>query len=582
MTPGEILRQIEAGRRPLEHGPLNLPPRHRSLQSSLDWTTQMLQPAVRAAYAAVSVFPAAFQRADALALASSVGLSEVDMGLGLSELQQLGLLTHSSDARALRMLHLPREHARAMAVSLELWSPLVLARLTELSRQLQGHLWQPESPAYTKQLQRVAELEADVAALLDHACSHAPALFLRLLMSLIEFWMALSLTSAVLHWSDRALPVAQALADADAELWFRAIQAQALQRSGRLIDAERLSQSLPRLIERVADPMRLAHAVAIWAAALRGTGQSPRAVTLCRDTLQRLQLRPDDAGFWTLHERLLAMRVADADLPALDLVALRSRFAGSSLWMNLLDTAFAVGARDENWDRQMAIAHEMIAASRALRQHRFLLSGLWHLATCELALDRADAAVRTLDDYYDRARGLGWHKGAARAQHMKALLNLRQGRADAALPCIKIIEHLQQLGAHEGLVVSLPLLRSRLMVQSDRPAEAVREWMAVPMVWLQRATDEHLVDWSETGAQIAQALGNVELGRELATALRLLDGADDHMPFIRRDRDARFGIGPDRKSAESTEMEVLRSRVRAGVTALRGHLQHMGPATSGP
>jgi predicted ATPase/DNA-binding SARP family transcriptional activator len=579
LTPGEILRQIEAGQRPLEHGPLNLSPRHRSLQSSLDWTTQLLQPAVRAAYAAVSVFPAVFQHADALAIAPAVGLSPAHMADALSELLHVGLLKPSADEQALRMLHLPREHARAIAVRLGHWAPVVQARLDELGRQLDGHLLQPESPLYTTQLRRVAELEADALALLEHARSHAAALFLRILMPLCEFWITRSLTSVVLHWTERALAVAQNLQDADAELWFRAAQAQALQRSGRLIDAERLSQSLPPLIERVSNPMGVAHAVAIWATALRGTGQSPRAVSLCQRTLQQLQLKPQDRGFWTLYERLLMMRAGAAELP-LDLAALRPRFAGSSLWMNLLDTAFVMGAMDEDWGRQKAIAQEMIAASQALRQHRFLLSGTWHLAACELALDRTDEAVRTLDDYYICARGLGWHKGAARAQHLTALLRLRQGRPEAALPCITVVEQHQQQGTHEGLVVSLPLLRSRLLVQTDRTDEAMREWLAAPVAWLQRATDEHLVDWSETGALIAHSLGLAELKNELATAMRLLDGADDHIPIIRRDRDARFGPGPARMSTESTQIESLRGRVRAAVTALRECLLHRGSVAS--
>ncbi len=575
LTPGEILRQIEAGQRPLEQGPLNLSPRHRSLQSSLDWTTQLLQPQVRAAYAAVAVFPAAFSHADALVLATVVGLSPAQMEGALLELQQVGLLKHNGDERALRMLHLPREHARAMAVTLGHWPQVVQARLDELGRRLDGHLLQPESPVYTVQLRQVAELEADAVALLEHARHHAPRQFLRMLMPLCEFWMTRSLTSVVLHWSERALPVAQSLQDAQAELWLRAGQAQALQRSGRLIDAERLSQSLPSLIERVSDPMRVAHAVAIWATALRGTGQTPRAVVLCERTLEQLQLQPQDSGFWTLYERLLMMRAGRAHLP-LDLATLRPRFAGSLLWMNLLDTAFAVGAMDEDWGSQEAIAQEMIAASQALRQHRFLLSGTWHLAACELALDRADDAVRTLNEYYTCARGLGWHKGAARAQHLTALLRLRQGRPEAAVPCIHIVEQHHQQGTHEGLVVSLPLLRSRLLVQSNDIEAAVREWLTAPVAWLQRATDEHLVDWSETGALIAQAMGLPELGRELATAMRLLDGADDHIPIIRRDRDTRFGPGPPRQSSESAAMESLRGRVRAAVTELRSCLLHKG------
>jgi hypothetical protein len=59
--------------------------------------------------------------------------------------------------------------------------------------------------------------------------------------------------------------------------------------------------------------MRVAHAVAIWATAFHGTGQTPRAViSLCERTLEQLQLRPHDSGFWTLYERLLTMRAGRA------------------------------------------------------------------------------------------------------------------------------------------------------------------------------------------------------------------------------------------------------------------------------
>jgi hypothetical protein len=163
---------------------------------------------------------------------------------------------------------------------------------------------------------------------------------------------------------------------------------------------------------------------------------------------------------------------------------------------------------------------------------------------------------------------------------MMALLCLRQGRPEAALPSIDIVAQHHQQGTHEGLVVSLPLLRSRQLVQSNKIDEAVREWLSAPIAWLQRATDEHLVDWSESGAMVALAVGLTDLGRELSTAMRLLDGADDHLPFIRRDRDARFGTGPPRKSTGSTEMESLRVRVREGLIELRARLQQMSAAAA--
>lgn len=577
LTPGEILQQIERNLEPLNNGPADLVARHRSVQSSLDWSVRMLSAPARAAYAVVAVFAGSFVPPEVGALAVSVGMDKTALLGALDELLAAGLLSSAVDGDRLRVLHLPRRHARGLAQHSGSWDAIVAAHLHEVCRRMGGLLAHNESPLCATQQRQIVHLEEEAVALLEYARLRHADLFLRLVLPLCESWNTRGLSSAALHWVELGVQVARTLGDRHSELRLHTIRTVVLRRAGGLVDAERVSQHMAALIEAVDDASVVAHAAAAWARALEATGQAQRGVALCLRTIARLQLRPQDSGFWTAYEPVLAMR---GSLPNVnfDLESLRERFAGSLLWMSLVDTAGVLNADHGPLDRQMAYAEEIIAASQGLHQHRFVLHGIWRKAMCQLAMDDVAQAMHTLQSHFRLARRIAWDTGAVCDMLMMAVLHLYRDDLQGARDCYTAALASSRHAGAELLTVCLPLMNARILAHAGHAERAQQEFCALPSDWLERVKDQTLTEWAETAAVLAGLLDQGHVASALAADLRLLSLAADRMPVVRQFRDQRFGpaltIHP-LQPPQAEDRESLRLR-------LRGRLLHFSQSLSVP
>ena len=564
MTPGEILRQIERSLRPLGDGPVDMQGRHRSLQASLDWSVKLLSEAARSGYGALAVFPGSFVRADVAGLMPAVGLPRSAADEVLDELIAAGLLARVQDEPRLRMLHLPRAHARAQAEARGQWKAVVTARLAEVCGWLDENPLEYESPQYAANLRRVMEIEDDAVSLLEHAQVHEPKQFVRMLVALCECWTTCGVFASVIRWVQRGIAAAQGLGLVEQELWLHANWVLALRREGQLTAAEEVSRALGPLCNQVSDQALVAFAIDTRTTALQSAGKSQEAVDLLKQTIARLGLREHSPGFWTLHASLWSLGSA---LPgvSVDLAPLRKRFAGSCMWPDILRTAFATWPTHDDFESLRAIADDLLASAKALRSKRFMLDGMWRRGACFLSLDQTAEGLQTFEDYYLTARGMGWSKGAAQAKRLMASLHLRNEDFSSAQACRSQLDDVAQPHASDAHGLAVPLLLAAVRVLEGDVAEAIRLLHTVPVDGLQRASDEDLVEWSEVAALVANRTGQAGLATELAIPMRRLDRSDDHVPIIRRFRDRHFGPGEDFRVRSAEELDELRQAIRAGL-----------------
>jgi hypothetical protein len=292
-------------------------------------------------------------------------------------------------------------------------------------------------------------------------------------------------------------------------------------------------------------------------------------VALCHSTLLRLQLQPPDAGFWTVCEPMLAMGGQWPGL-AFDLESLRPRFAGSLLWMSLLDTAFVLHAADGDWPHLLALADEMWATAQAPKQHRFSLCGTWHRAVCQAAMDQTPVALHTLAQFIDQAHDIAWDHGAVLGWLMTAQLHLCSGESDTARACHQAAVACSQQASQEARSVLLPLLHIRILLQQGHTAAAVLAWQALPAPWLAHSNDHSLSTWAETAAWLAAALHQHVLGQSLMTVARQLAAHHDQLAVVRRWRNSHFDPAPAWHAVCADDKQALRQRLNVA-------LQHFNP-----
>ncbi len=572
MTPGEILNEIERTLRPLSDGPVDLKGRHRSLQATLDWSVQLLSAAARGVYGAVSVFPGVFSRSDVEPLLGTRGpLGSARRGAGvdraLDELIGAGLLARVQDSERLRMLHLPRAHARAQALAGGQWPGFVKARLRDVCAQLTASALDFESPTYAAHLQRVIDIEADAVDLLEHARAEEPERFVRMLVPLCQSWVVRGSASTLLQWAKLGIDCAHGLGIVDAELMLRVALTSSLRRAGSAAAAEEYSRSLMPLLERVTDASLVSYAVGVRLWALRDFGKSEESIRLGHETIRRLGLGPESAGFWTLYTVLWSFGSAPAGIDA-NLAVLRPRFDGSSLWSEMLGVAFVHAPVQSCWRNRSEIAEERVAAAVRLRSPQALLAGLWNRAACELGEDRFADAVKTYGDFERLADSMGWVQVADRSRRQVALMGLCMLDSSAAEAYLDNVARDRQSGERDAVVVHMPVMRAKVLLVHARVAEATQELLLVPTAWLSQVSDDDLIEWSEVGAMLAIEHGHADLAAALALAMRRLAGPDDHIPTIRRFRDARFGPGEPHRRRNAEEQQELRVALRAGLVTL--------------
>jgi predicted ATPase/DNA-binding SARP family transcriptional activator len=580
LTPGEILAEIERGAMLADEGPVDLQGRHRSLQASLDWSVGLLSERARRAYRALSVFPGAFAPEAARPLMAVVGVQSNAADAALDELLSAGLvktLDEDREPQRLRLLHLPRAHARAKATVAGQWHDLQAARLTAVCRFLDDNALEYESPQFAARQERVMTIEEDAVALLGFAQHNDPERFVRMLVVLCETWTVRASTSVLLRWVEPGIACAQQLALPDKELLLRRLGLGARRvRDG----AQAVVPALAAMTDQLQDPrlMQDAHRVLrvrasiLLASNMEETGRVTEAEELMRATFAELRLKSGDPGYWLCQAMLCGYR-RDGQHIMRNLDTLRARLLGSPGWLLVLDSLLYSFAKHNDHVHSIEVARETLQAARALHSVSGMSKALWYLADGQLAMDDPDSALETSAALIRLSRhGHSVPRRVlAHAVWFTSAIHWRRGHLDAAERCLNDLAGPALLD--DRLSVRIALVRSTIRALSGRCEEAAALFAAVPMDDFGSQMDEVLVHWGETAALIANCVGDVQRARALARLFRLIDVDDDLKSFICRSRDQHFGRSGPTCQPSKARVDEARIELRAAIREFHAHPQ---------
>jgi DNA-binding SARP family transcriptional activator len=596
MMPGEIAQQIERGLGHLAQGPLDMLERQRSLQASLDWSTQLLSAEAQALYRAASVMQGQFEPQQLLGMAAVVGLdSQGQAQQALQELLNAGLLVEAPGKRPgsqqamLRMLHLPRAHARAQALAQGQWQALLGKRLQQVSLELQRNALHFEDGAYTERLQRVGALQDDALALLEYAKDNERAHFVTMLVTLCEYWATTGALLSILRHAPEAICAAQQLHDVDAELWLRANQLRALRLQTSADEAQRVADLIPDLVARATDHGVAAHAAIRCGIQWSVAGQVERCIRWCHSVIDSRSLTTETEGFWTIYW-LIKWFGGAVEPEEFDLASLRPRLEGSGVWPTLLRLNIRHSQLRFDIPTTVILAQELIECSKAQRSPNDIWFARLAAAEIELKRNRLASALEQLSLARKEARDAG-----SSALVWKALMSLvyvcvRTGPLERAEQLIQeAIETCPSPRVDEH-PVALVSARTILLVLQDRVDQAVEELLMLPSRVPYACSDEHLDEFGDACALLAQHAAPPELSRRLAVALRRHSFHDEEIPMICAFRDRHLGAetaaapgsSPDRRAAAKPLQETAQEFIDY-LIALRGErtVQQSFGATQG-
>jgi DNA-binding SARP family transcriptional activator len=620
MTPGEILLHIERSLDTLTDGPVNMEGRHRSLRVSLDWSVQLLRPAAHAVYCAVSVFTGAFNRFEVLALmpavlgtqsavgaagakpfSSAVGAEQAEhveqaeqaqlVDAALQELLAGGLLARVNDlsgdasgdapaagGKLLRMLHLPRAHARALALAQGQWQALVDLRLTQICRVFEAHPLHFDSPLFGAHLQEVLAVEGEALSLLEHAKTHQPQRFVLMLRTLFDSWVCQGAGTSILRYADAAIQVAQQLNSPLDELSLRVSTCYAKRTRDTSANAEVFSRSLLPLAQRVLQmqepaPAHLrAHAQVLALRAMDGramclvqTGQKEEAIQLLLAPLASLQLQTRQAGYWLLHTRIAYLTMRLRPGVTIDLDSLRPRFEGSPLWVEILRAKYEDFAGGADWAYRQTVAEDIVASARLLRSPLLTFIGIWAKGVGQFGTDDIRGGLNSLQEACELARRSGLEHLVVDALPVRALWHRYAQEFDKAEQCLRDTADVLAQRGRDALVVRVPLQAAALHSLRGQAEAARKNLAAVPSERLQTVGDEELVRWAESAALLAKLQGRTEQLTSLVETFRRFDFVMDAVPLIARFRDREFGVLPAQATPAEAQITALRIDLRTHV-----------------
>jgi predicted ATPase/DNA-binding SARP family transcriptional activator len=584
LTPREILAEIERGAMLTGDGPVDLQGRHRSLRASLDWSVGLLSEPARGVYRALSVFPGAFARAAARPLMTVVGVQDNEVDAALDELLAAGLVKRVEDdidSQRLRLLHLPRAHARAQAANQGQWQALQAARLAQVCQFLEDNALEYESPLFTARQQRVMQIEDDAVALLGFAQEHDPQRFVHMLAVLCESWNLRRSASLLLSWLGPGVQCARHLDLPYDELALRFFEMSARQRrdgyQASIAVFEAMTPLLedPRLTTNAECKVFKLRAVLRQANNLEMTGRMRDAEQLCKTTCAKLSIGPDEPGYWL--SRMMTygyQRDARNFLPYVDL--LRSRFEGSPIWVELLHCVLYCFVTASDCAARCELAHEMLRSSRALNNVGSVSNAMWWLANLQLAMNDPSGALETWEALarFSRHEHHAAQKFLTQAVTAISEIHWRMGDLDAAERCLNELagdaSQQQQSGSH--LAMRLNLGRSAILALRGHNEEANRLLAGLSLEAFDSAADNVLIHWGETIALMAKSAGDVERARQVARLFRLLDASEDLLGFIHQSRDQHFGSTGPTCQPETDQVDQARIQLRAAIREFHAQL----------
>jgi predicted ATPase/DNA-binding SARP family transcriptional activator len=566
MTPDEILEQIDTSLRPLTLAGNAPADRHHSMQASLDWSAGLFKGTTRSVYQAVSVFAGAFTRAQAQALWLALGVSEDAGSWALQDLLRSGLLAvdtaavDDASSERLRMLHLPRAHARQSAAMAGIWQQLLSARLVQLEAEISACVVSFESPRCALAANAIATLEADAVGLLEHAQQTDPVRFVNIVAPLLEHWAMRGTVTNVQRWVAPALQAAQGAGMLAYAAWITLVHNNVMRLVDSLVNTEIHSRELMPYLPHLADPVLVARILGARALCLAQVGQTREGLAVLDQEMRARQWQAHEPGFWTVYQRVVFLGHQRNDVHC-DFTQLRARFSGSYLWPLLLTNVLQRNMPVGNNTLRLQIAHEQVASARALHSRSMLINGLTHLADAQRFVQDREGALRTMDEAFQILRQVGWESTAVEVRVRTAEIHWRVLALDAAQTCLKEAQAMDSTG-FEFEASTMPVHRAIVLMLNQRFDEAVLELRALSATRARQAPDNDLIEWAEALALLCLHKGELRTATELALLLRQLDTPYAGVADIDRFRDERFGPMPDQRHTQGPPDSATSLRLR--------------------
>lgn len=570
--PAEIADQLQRGLESLASGPLDLESRHRSITRALDWSAQHLSDEARKLYCAAAVFPGDFERAELTDLISAVAVAPDAAESALLELLLAGLLSPVAGADSrVRMLHLPREHARGTARTRGVWLAVQSARVEQLCRAVAEHPIDLESPTSAAGFGWLQQREEDLTAVLEHARQHQPSCFLILCEALCDYWRQDGGIGLTAHWAPLAVNCALALGQPATAAIHLAFLSMDFRRRGLADRALATTTQAMLLCADVDDSIVRMRVLGYHTVCLASQGRLHEALALLKQHEATVSLRPGQSGYWLFK---LACSEIRRDIVLQDVLPHRAALQGSVTWPRLLLQALRQRSAVEDSQTLLPIAQEVVDLTRSPGLRALLGSALHARAGCELGSDRLDEALRTYREYLDLCLEAGEPRTIAVARCMLFLAHFRYGQMEAALAILGDLRVLKEPVRGEFGTLRMPLAYATYLAIVADLQTTLEQLKALPSEWIERTDDDSLIAWAELCALVAKRLGwECEL-TGFVNDMRTLDMTDEFIPSVRRFRDQHFGAGPELTSWAAHSAVQVRDRLRVQTVALHLRIQN--------
>jgi DNA-binding SARP family transcriptional activator/predicted ATPase len=588
MTPGEILRQLDAGTLPAASPTATPTPiargskrvdRHRSVAAALDITVSMLSAAGRCAYRVAAVFSGAFRAAqfDVVAQAAELPLCQPGES-ALAELVDAGLLT-VSDGHVFHMLHLPRAHARSLARSEALWARIEQARIDQVIAALEQGATHHESPGYTPWMNTVHALHDDALSVLNSAQHTDDARFLRLLVPLAQSWALRGQRHVPLSWFEHGITAAGRLADTRSEMLILLSITNTLMSLKRLDEAMVHTEKAMSLALASDDLIVVAMTVTMRAYVLNSCGRNRESIQLLEEWIGRMPL--GTPGHLTLSSALIfkgivVVGVTPSDREWSASSALRARLSGSLAWRNVL---IAVDDCVTTLDPQahLQIADELFAIGNEMHTPWLTHHAQYRKAVALLCLDQRDRAAEVARSCYQLAGSAGLEVPMGGACLFLAELSWRDDDFSVAAHWLDKVPAVTAGGRDEDrLLCALSLTRAVLAAISGDKEAAAHHFLNNTKPLLAEMRWPNLELAVESGALIANLMGALDLCKAMTEALVLVSDLNRLAPCVQRFRSKHLGLSTETRVAVSAqEVEDASARGRVALCELFDHLKAM-------
>jgi DNA-binding SARP family transcriptional activator/predicted ATPase len=583
MTPGEILRQLDAGTLP-SASQLSAPgavggrlmDRHRSVAAALDITVSMLTPAGRCAYRVAAVFSGAFHAAQFDVVAHAANLPLCQPGeAALAELVDAGLLT-VSEGREFHMLHLPRAHARSLAKSEALWARIERARIDQVIAALENGATHHESPGYTQWMDTVYALHDDALSVL-HAAQHTDdARFLRLLVPLVQSWALRGQRHVPVSWFEHGLSAARRVKDAGSEMLILLSISNTLMSLKRIEEALAHTEAAMSLALASDDLVVVSMTVTMRAYVLNSCGRNRESIHMLEDWIGRMPL--GTPGHLTLSSALIFKGVVVAGVTPTDREwkashALRARLAGSLAWRNVL---IAVDDCVATLDPQvrLEIADELFSIANEMHTPWLTHHAQYRKAIALLFLDRQDEAAEVARSAYRLAGSAGLEEPMGVACLFLAELSWRDGDCSVAANWLDKVPAVTAGGRDEDrLLCALSLTRAVLAAMSGDKEAAAHHFLKITKPLLAEMRWPNLELAVECGALIANLIGVTAKCESMVAVLVLVAEANKLAPSVQRFRKKYFNLSSEVRLTSAEEVEAASARGRNALCDLFDCLQ---------